>query len=151
MEKIILSRTQTSRTLRNLPREKAFYFFTSIGNYTGESAVSLEEFTKKILDVNIKSLEFHLYRDDFEKWIAQTLEDNILASKIKQLKTLKPIGIDLRDRLYLIVSKHFENLTKPPHPTTPTSTTSIYTKPKPATITFGKTQTQNTVETQAKE
>ncbi|MDH5448531.1 MAG: DUF5752 family protein [Candidatus Bathyarchaeota archaeon] len=147
-----MSNPQTSRILRTLPREKAFYFFTSIGNYTGKSATSLEEFVKEILDVNIKSLEFHLYRDDFEKWIAQTLEDNVLANKIKQLKALKPIGIDLRDRLYLIVSKHHENLKTPPRPTTtPTSTTPTYTKPKPTTITFGKTQSQSTVETQAKE
>ena len=149
----MLSKSQTSRTLRILSREKAFYFFTSIGNYTGESAASLEEFTKKILDINIKSLEFHLYRGDFEKWIDQALEDNNLANKIKQLKALKPIGIDLRDRLYLIVSKHYENLKTPPHPKTaiPTSTTTTYTKPKTTTITFGKTQPENTVETQIKE
>jgi len=147
-----LSNSQTSKTLRTLPREKAFYFFTSIGNYTGKSATSLEEFAKEILNVNIKSLEFHLYRDDFEKWIAQTLEDSNLANKIKQLKALKPIGIDLRDRLYLIVSKHYENLKTPPHPTTTqTSTKPTYTKPKTTTITFGKTQPENTVETQVKE
>jgi len=147
-----LSNSQTSKTLRTLPREKAFYFFTSIGNYTGKSATSLEEFAKEILNVNIKSLEFHLYRDDFEKWIAQTLEDSNLANKIKQLKALKPIGIDLRDRLYLIVSKHYENLKTPPHPTTTqTSTKPTYTKPKTTTITFGKIQPENTVETQVKE
>ena len=145
----MLSNPQASRILRTLSREKAFYFFTSIGNYTGESATSLEEFTKKILDVNIKSLEFHLYRGDFVKWVAQTLEDRILAKKINQLKELKPIGIDLRDRLYLIVSKHYENL-KAPRPTTApasVSTTSTYTKPKTTTITFGKTQPQSTVDT----
>ncbi len=148
----MLSKPQTSRILRILPREKAFYFFTSIGNYTGESAASLEEFTKKILDINIKSLEFHLYRGDFEKWIDQTLEDKDLTNKIKQLKELKPIGVDLRDRLYLIVSKHYENLKTPPHPTTTsTSPTPTYTKPKPTTITFGKTQSQSAVETQFKE
>ena len=147
-----MSNSQTSKTLRTLPREKAFYFFTSIGNYTGKSATSLEEFAKEILNVNIKSLEFHLYRDDFEKWIVQTLEDSNLANKIKQLKALKPIGIDLRDRLYLIVSKHYENLKTPPHPTTTqTSTKPTYTKPKTTTITFGKTQPENTVETQVKE
>jgi len=68
----MLSELKTSKILRTLPRDKAFYFFTSIGNYTGKSASSLEEFVKKILDVNIKSLEFHFYRGDFEKWIAET-------------------------------------------------------------------------------
>ena len=146
-EKNVLSDPKTSRILRILPRDKAFYFFTSIGNYTGEYAMSLKEFVKKILDVDVKSLEFHLYRGDFEKWIAGTLEDNVLARKIKQLKELKSIGIDLRDRLYLIISKYYENLKE----SRPTSTPPILTKPKPATITFDKSQSQGTVETRVKE
>jgi len=143
----MLSELKTSKILRPLPRDKAFYFFTSIGNYTGKSASSLEEFVKKILDVNIKSLEFHFYRGDFEKWIAETLEDNVLATKIKQLKESNPIGIDLRDRLYLIVSKHYENLKKP-RPTPPPPT---FTRPKPTTVTFGKPESRETTETRTRE
>lgn len=105
-----MTESKISRTLRVLPREKAFYFFTSIRNHTGQSADSLEEFIEKILVVDTKSLEFHLYRGDFESWIAGALEDNELASKIKRLKELKPKGTDLRDRLYLIVSKHYNSL-----------------------------------------
>jgi hypothetical protein len=138
-----LSEPKPQKTLRNLPREQAFYFFTSIGNYTGESAVSLEEFAKKILQVNVKSIEFHLYRGDFEKWITETLEDNALAGKMKNLKELKPIGIDLRDRLYLIVSKHCENLKKPREPATQPRT-------KPATVTYTKPQSKGTLDTQVK-
>lgn len=119
-----------SKTLRALSREKAFYFFTSIGNYAGESAASLEEFAKKILDVKIKSLEFHLYRGDFERWIADTLEDNTLAKKFRELKTSKPIGIDLRDRLYLLVSKHYKDLKNP------RSTSTVFVKPRTTTVTF---------------
>jgi hypothetical protein len=136
-----------SKILRTLPRDKAFYFFTSIGNYTGESVSSLKEFAKKILDVNVKSLEFHLYRGDFERWIADTLEDNELARKIRQLKESKPLGIDLRDRLYLIVTKHYDTLKKPRAPQ-PAS----LTKPKSTTINFAKPRSsQETVKTKAKE
>ena len=142
-----MSESKTSRVLRTLPREKAFYFFTSIGNYTGESADSLKEFSRKILDIDLKSLEFHLYRDDFRKWVAGTLEDNALASKIKQLKSLKPIGIDLRDRLYLIVSKHYEEISKP----RPSPTSSTFTKPRTTTITFGNTQPRESAKTKALE
>ena len=109
----MVSEPKTSRILRSLPADKAFYFFTSIGNYTGENAASLEEFVKKIPGANVRSLEFHFYRDDFETWIAETLEDNVLANKIRQLKALRPIGMDLRDRLYLIASKYCENLKNP--------------------------------------
>jgi hypothetical protein len=99
-----------SSTLRNVSREEAFYFFTSVGNYTGQSAASLDEFSQKIKDINVKSLEFHLYREDFEKWIAQTLSDEKLAEEIKSLKTRKVVGNALRDGLYFIVSRRLKNL-----------------------------------------
>ncbi|MCW3982146.1 MAG: DUF5752 family protein [Candidatus Bathyarchaeota archaeon] len=142
-----MSKSDASRVLRSLPREKAFYFFTSIGNYTGKSAASLKEFVKAILDVNVKSLEFHLYRGDFEKWIAEALEDNLLASKIRQLKAYKPIGMDLRDRLYLIVSKRYENLERPQTSSTVTS----FTKPKTTTFTFPESQSSGTLQSQNKD
>lgn len=95
---------------KNLPHEKAFYFFTSLGNYTGKSASSLQEFKEKILEVDIKSLEFHLDRGDFQKWIRETLDDRELAQKIQQLKETTPMETILRDRLYSIVSKHYIKL-----------------------------------------
>jgi hypothetical protein len=99
-----------SRVLRNVLREEAFYFFTSIGNYTGQSAASLDEFLQRIKEVNIKSLEFHVYREDFEKWIAQTLGDAKLAEEIKSLRNMKIVGNALRDRLYFIVSRRLKDL-----------------------------------------
>jgi len=100
----------SSRVLRNVLREEAFYFFTSIGNYTGVSASSLDEFLQKIKDVDVKSLEFHLFREDFEKWIAQTLGDDKLAGEIKLVRSQKIIGNALRDRLYFIVSRRLKEL-----------------------------------------
>jgi len=100
-----------SRILRNLPREKAFYFFISIGNYTGKSAASLKEFLEKINEVNAKSLEFHLYRGDFEKWIAETIEDKELAEHIKNLRDLSPTGEDLKSGLYRVVFRRYSELT----------------------------------------
>ncbi|MDH5390590.1 MAG: DUF5752 family protein [Candidatus Bathyarchaeota archaeon] len=102
--------SSVARILRKLSRENAFYFFTSIGNYIGENAASLEEFVKKIGEVNAKSLEFHFYRGDFEKWVAEVLEDGELTEEIKSLKKLKPVGDALRGQLYLVVSKRFEKL-----------------------------------------
>ena len=100
----------SSRVLRNVLREEAFYFFTSIGNYTGVSASSLDEFLQKIKDVDIKSLEFHLFREDFEKWMAQTLGDDKLAGEIKILRSQKIVGNTLRDRLYFVVSRRLKEL-----------------------------------------
>ena len=99
-----------SRILRKLSREEAFYFFISIGNYIGESAASLEEFVKKIREMNTKSLEFHLYRRDFEKWVTEILGDERLAEEIKNVRNLDLTGDALRDQLYLIVSKRYGEL-----------------------------------------
>jgi len=100
-----------SKVLRTVPREKAFYFFTSIGNYTGVSASSLKEFMERIGEVNVKSLEFHLYRGDFEKWMAEVLQDTELASDIRRLQKLSLTGNGLRDQLSFTVSRRFKRLT----------------------------------------
>lgn len=103
------------KTLRTLPREKAFYFFTSIGNYTGESASSLKEFMEKLNRVSTKSLEFHLYRGDFEKWITEVLEDKKLAEDVAKLQKTNLLGDQLRSQLHAIVSRRHQQLTGIPY------------------------------------
>lgn len=102
--------SSVARILRKLRRENAFYFFTSIGNYTGQNAASLEEFVKKIGEVDDKSLEFHFYRGDFEKWVDEVLEDRELAKEIRDLRNLKLVGDSLREQLRVVVSQRFEKL-----------------------------------------
>jgi hypothetical protein len=100
-----------SKILKAVPREKAFYFFTSIGNYTGVSAASLKEFMERINDVNVKSLEFHLCRGDFEKWVAEVLQDQELAGEVRRLQRSNLAGDALRSQLGATVSRRFKRLT----------------------------------------
>ena len=99
-----------ARILRTLTRNNAFYFFTSVGNYTGQRAMSLEEFATKIMEVETASLSFHLYRGDFERWTADVLEDLELTQKISALKNMQPAGDVLRNQLYSIISMRIEEL-----------------------------------------
>ena len=48
--------------------------------------MSLEEFIVIIRHVKIASLEFHLYRGDFEKWATEVLEAPELAKRIHQME-----------------------------------------------------------------
>jgi len=98
------------KILKPVPREKAFYFFTSIGNYTGTSAASLKEFMEKINVVDVKSLEFHLLRKDFEKWVSEVLQDKELAAEFRKLQEANLTGYPLRSRLYVAVSRRLKNL-----------------------------------------
>ena len=100
----------STQILRTLSRKNAFRFFTSVGNYTGHSAMSLEEFTNKIREIETASLEFHLYRGDFEKWANEVLEDHELTRRISAVKLLEPTGNALRDQLDFTVSKRLEEL-----------------------------------------
>lgn len=95
-----------------MPKEKAFYFFTSIGNYTGEKAHSLEEFLEKVKEIDIKSLEFHLYRGDFEKWIREVLGIKELAEKMDEIQKLNLRGETLRTLIYETASKFAKVSTK---------------------------------------
>jgi hypothetical protein len=99
-----------SKNVKTVPREKAFYFFTSIGNYTGASASSLKECMEVINEVNVKSLEFHLLRGDFEKWVNEVLQDGELAEDIRRLQRLNLTGEPLRNQLFLTVSRRLKRL-----------------------------------------
>jgi hypothetical protein len=68
--------------LRTVPYEKGFHFYTAHGNYTGETATSLHDFELKIQVVPAASVNFHIERHDFQKWISDTLGDTELAKRI---------------------------------------------------------------------
>ena len=91
---------------RKLSPKEAFYFFTSVGNFTGRIAVSLEDFLKEIRDIDVKSLGFHLQRQDFERWIIDVLKDPKLAKEIQKLRNQKLTGKALRNSLYSILLRN---------------------------------------------
>jgi hypothetical protein len=87
-----------------------FHFYVDIGNYTGVSVASYEEFLASIKKVEAKSLNFHVNRGDFEKWVLDTLKDEKLAKEIGKLKNQKLQGQALRNRLYRTVSDRHKEL-----------------------------------------
>jgi len=102
-------------SLRKPEQVAPFYFCIDIGDYTGISAASYEDFLTSIKQVKAKSLSFHVKRGDFEKWVLDVLKDKKLAKEIKKLKKQKLWGQALRNRLYNIVSKRHKELTRKTH------------------------------------
>jgi hypothetical protein len=88
--------------LRTVPHEKGFHFYLAHGNYTGETATSLDAFEKKIQVVPKTSVTFHLQRGDFQKWISDTLGDTELAKRISLMDLTLPAEY-LRKELTAIV------------------------------------------------
>jgi hypothetical protein len=97
-------------TLSKTERVAPFYFCVDIGDYTGLSAASYEDFLASIKKVEAKSLNFHLERGDFEKWVSDILKDEELAKEIGELRSQKLRGRALRNRLHSIVSKRHKEL-----------------------------------------
>jgi len=81
----IISAESASKILRTVSLPEAFHFFTDIGQYTGKSATSLADFSEKVKIVQLKSIEFHFKRGDFERWIRETLGDEYLAGEIGRI------------------------------------------------------------------
>jgi hypothetical protein len=98
---------------KSLENHEAFYFNNSVDSYTGHKACSVQEFVKELVKVDLKSLEFHLMREDFEKWFTASLKDNALAKKVEVLRKQKLTGQTLRTRLYKTVMQHIVALRKP--------------------------------------
>ena len=98
---------------RILNDKEAFYFYTSIGNFTGYKAHSLKEFEQILCRVEQKSLEFHLFREDFEKWIRISLKEEELAKKVEALRKQNIKGKLLRNWLYTYVKRHNKTVKKP--------------------------------------
>ena len=82
-----------------VPNEMGFHFYVGIGQPTDFTAQTLEEFYSFIKQVSADSLEFHLYRGDFENWLREVLKDSELAEEIGNLKMDELKSEDLRKEL----------------------------------------------------
>lgn len=106
-----ITHEKASEILAYLPLEKAFHFYVDIGKPLNIYATSLQDFCDKILKIDIGSMEFHINRGDFEAWFMD-LGDIELARKMLLLKEQKIFGEDLRQKLYEIVKRRYEELAK---------------------------------------
>jgi len=89
-----------------VPHDLGFKFAVGEGLYTGDVALSYRELTQLIGKIDARSLTFHLYRGDFERWVTHVFgkEGRRTSLKLKRLasKTMPPDH--LRSRLVRIFS-----------------------------------------------
>jgi hypothetical protein len=110
-----LSKHQTSDVnsarmfLATVPYNVGFHFFTTEGQYTGETAVSLVTFAKDVEVAPIESIDFHFKRSDFQKWIADTIGDKKLATEIGHVEK-ELAGEPLRHKLLWIINTSIKEL-----------------------------------------
>jgi hypothetical protein len=76
--------------------DKAFYCFTDVGQYTGLLATSVEGFIDALEKSPIQSVEFHVKRRDYERWVRDVLALNDLADGFEDLRRKEVTGEELR-------------------------------------------------------
>ena len=82
-----------------VPRDKSFYFDTGLGQYSGILASSIGDFLEALKIVPLESLEYHIGRRDFEKWMKDVLGSIQLADNIRTLRRSQSKGEELRVQL----------------------------------------------------
>jgi hypothetical protein len=87
--------------------EASFHFYVDIDKPLGFSAQSLAEFYRFTKQVIADSLEFHLYRGDFEKWLKEVCRDSELAADVGNLKAYELKGEALRNALLKAIDSKY--------------------------------------------
>ena len=87
--------------------EMSFHFYVDVDKPLGFSAQSLTEFYRFIKQVTADSLEFHLYRGDFENWLREVCKDPELAVAVGNLKADELKGEALRNALLKAIDARY--------------------------------------------
>jgi len=95
--------------LADMPQDKTFHFYASLGKPLGLQAHGLKDFCNKILEVNSDSIDFHVNRGDFEAWFSG-VGDVELAKKVALLKEKKLTGEALSRKLRELVNNRCKAL-----------------------------------------
>jgi hypothetical protein len=116
VRKSVLNKDLVSKILRSVPEQERFHFYLAVGEPTGEIAVSLADFVKKMETIDVRSVNFHFPRKDFEKWIRGAIGDAELALRIGRIR-LGIQGEALRNEIIRVVKVRLDEL-EPPLPAT---------------------------------
>jgi len=88
---------------------KGFHFYEAVHKPLHQTAMGLQDFADKLKTIPLPSIEFHMSRGDFSKWVENTIGDTKLAHAINRIKAG---GEDLRKKLVLTVNKRIVELRK---------------------------------------
>jgi alpha-amylase len=100
--------------IATLTANEPFLFHTDAGeeNFTGTMSWSLKGFIKALQTVDIKAVEFHDGRGDFESWAENSLQDEVLKRQLKNTRTAKLKGEPLRKAIISVAEKRFNELSR---------------------------------------
>lgn len=96
--------------LAPLPSDKQFYFHPQEQDTDVRPAASLWEFRQALPKLSIKTIKFHLQRNDFERWMTDVIHDDELARQIHKLASRPVNEKELKEALFATVASRFDEL-----------------------------------------
>ena len=109
VKKPVFDKATISKILRTIPRHEGFQFFRGLGDSTEKVATSLSDFIEKMRVVDIRSVNFHFKRQDFEKWIRDVIGDAELSRRISRIRK-EVHGEKIRTEIIQTVKARLEEL-----------------------------------------
>ena len=95
------------KVFTTVPEEMSFYFYLGINQPADLTSKTLAEFYGAVKQVSAGSLEFHLYRGDFENWLKEACKEPELADEIGGIKAAELKGEELRAELLKVLDAKY--------------------------------------------
>ncbi len=84
------------KATRSVSDNEEFQFYNGLDQPASILVSSPKEFAEAVLRAEITSIEFHTYRDDFEKWFRFAVKDTRFADELANIKKTELKGEELR-------------------------------------------------------
>jgi hypothetical protein len=98
--KLAMTKDVAKKLLSRVPQQQGFSFHLDMDTPTGKYADSLQDFCQRLLEVEPRSVSFHLEHGDFQNWLSQAIGDEELASKLSSLRGLGLPAEELKSKVY---------------------------------------------------
>ena len=108
-KKPTIDKATVTRILRTVPKNEGLELYKAPGEATGKTVTSLNDLYEKLKQVDIRAVNFHFKRREFEKWIRSTLGDEELARRFSRLKR-EEHGEKLRSQMLVLIKTRMDEL-----------------------------------------
>jgi predicted transcriptional regulator len=95
------------KAFTQVPETAKFHFYSGMGQPTSFKAESIRTFYDAAKQVPVESLEFHVYRSDFENWLRSEIQDAVLADELARVKNAGLKGEELREAILKAVESEY--------------------------------------------
>ena len=85
MKKPKIDKATATKILRTVPKNEGLELYKAPGEFTGKTATSLNDLHEKLRQVDIRAVNHHFKRREFEKWIRNNIGDEELARRFGRI------------------------------------------------------------------